>query len=1579
MLFSPPIYTSHSIFQSRNLRFSTYLVFCIALLLSANAQAIDLTAVGPGGGGWLYAGAFDPADPRVMMIGTDMCGVFRTTDKGGIWKPWNYGLQSDQPNAVDQISYVQDLIVIRRNGGNAENYAATLGGIFKSVGVGPWQRDTAGTKYQHSYTNDQYSYTLSNASIPFSCLAYSGGDALYAGAGANRVGEIADHWNGTELERYPGLGDRTRCSDYQYCSMGSSYYGSNQYTVWKKDLNSSASDAWEPLMINGNQHGVARDITAATVNNTNYIVVSTLHGIWLYTDHGTYWSEVELSTLPLYDDDGNVSTTYYGDELLCWNVYLTTRGVLYASMHLFHVNNAAQIIPGGVYRLFLVPLEQNEAGKWYWVGNDEPLDNGEESPPTFLQRTMAQVGTDTKTDTCSTDFYFQTGNTVWLMNVIEGSEVDPDIILLGSRFSSQYSMIRGVQPYEAQINPAGRATWGCRVFRSGGIDYMYDAPGSPAERLEVGHLNFWGTSVIFQPVVFRSNPGESIPQDETPALVQFNGMVHRSDDAGLTWENIYGDWEAGGWSGRGYDEMQVHDLDFHSDGRVIEAARDDGLYSSTNIVHSSWNRHRTALYHHNRSGTGVAVWTDSPVGELVMATVGDYKWDDGLYMYYPGLVAPDSMLEVSLASVLPATVGIYDLEMASSGIMFATYRYYVEDENDGHYVYGVIRGTWDVPNNIWVWSRVDTGLTFTKSRELEEFNNVTMDLEYMPQTGRVFCATGSSPNLFMLESPTSSTWIEIHGNWESMTYYSIHEMSSSSSEGVNVLLFGVSPNGASMSGSPGYVFRTEQAGLSVESMTWDVFALPSVLPSGEAPQIYTVAISPFNPRSAYFGINLKGTNTRNMVNVGCLHSYTGLWRLDIAGGPGQWTHTWTYEFSQTMAEGVVVEDIAFNPAVHGQLVIATGGQGLYYSQIPPPSEPVTAKYVNKSTSVVGLDYPGIPYSEITLDYDNDGREDLLVTLQAGPPRLYRNAEDGNNGVPEYAPIQDAFDEDINDLLSARGCAAADYNNDGYVDLFIAHETHPMLLRNRGPNTTPRFANDGPSLNYQVIEDGQTVTHYYLEKSWAGTWGDMNNDGLVDLLVTRADAAGATKLQGTHLHRPFVLLLNQSTSSQTAFALMAQLFNGNETPPITASSASWADIDADGWLDLFLPSLGDPADTRLYHRTAPPYYADEFAARFPGVELGGVDAAVWADLNRDGLPDMISTDRGGGRLRLFMNDPAVPGHFIDCSVWADATGPTTDLRPVDFDLDGWTDLVAVADETTTQPGVHLLRNTGDVELPGGFPYFKNVSSEAGYAAESERVSGMAAADFLNDGDVDILLGRERAHNTCYFSAVAADGVTEPPSSHWLGVRLNAASAANNSSGIGAMVTVEANGASTTQVVDGGSGLGGQQCAALRFGLGDVSSGVTVRTRWPGGFEQIIDNVTVDSEETIQDETDPTVIESSLVANAYYIPNNTLTWVLTWDTAYSYAPDCDRVLIAAPGLAPITYAPGDPGVIATNGIKNGGGYWHRFQINGVKCDGGNYAYSVVSDTHAPQFTEHTTASGNFMSYFCTHGGGEPNVEE
>jgi hypothetical protein len=240
----------YSHYNSARLKLCRLLMVCVLTLLSSNlvALAIDLNAAGPGGGGWLYAGAIDPINPEVMVIGTDMCGVFRTTDGGDSWVPWNKGLISNRPSALDQISYVQDLIIIRRDGGYAEYYAATLGGIFKTTESGIWDRDTQDT-YSYSKVNipepagpppaDQCpdpvaGETINDVSIPFSCLAYNGNGTLYAGAGANRTGyEYFANWFGSGLEHYPGLGDLADTGNiYRFTSPPTF----TQHTVWKKNL-----------------------------------------------------------------------------------------------------------------------------------------------------------------------------------------------------------------------------------------------------------------------------------------------------------------------------------------------------------------------------------------------------------------------------------------------------------------------------------------------------------------------------------------------------------------------------------------------------------------------------------------------------------------------------------------------------------------------------------------------------------------------------------------------------------------------------------------------------------------------------------------------------------------------------------------------------------------------------------------------------------------------------------------------------------------------------------------------------------------------------------------------------------------------------------------------------------------------------------------------------------------------------------------------------------------------------------------------------------------------------------------------
>ncbi|MBU0742657.1 CRTAC1 family protein [bacterium] len=1546
----------------------------ISILLSPipSHAAITLTPAGPGGGGWLYAGTFDPVDGQTMLIGTDMCGVFRTDDGGQHWQPWNDGLLSSSASARDQISYVQDLIGIHRNDAT-EYYAATLGGIYRAPDGGGWIRDTAHASFYHSYTHTEpdYTFTLDNVAIPFSCFAHNGEGMLYAGAGANRCGpRHMDNWFGADIFRYPGLGDLTANSNHQY---GEFHEGESnppcQYTVWRKNLDDA--QGWVPYAMDCTPEnmtfGAARDLSVARLDGTDYVVVSTIHGIFMHD--GTTWRW--LHTIPLHDDQGVVNPEgYYRENLMCWNVYLTQRGTLYAGMSLFRGDDTT--IPGGVYRIFDVTEPDPE---WHWVGDGGPINNGDSSAPVDLRKTMAEVGRMTRDMHDDPDDPLYTGATIWLMNVIEGTGENPDIILAGNRNTSsdsKASMLRGSQPYVSPVEPSQGASWSLRVYRRAGVDYMYPSSyGAPAIPLDMGYQTFWGTQVIDQPTVLLPALIGSVPQSEIKVLVQYNAMLHLSSDGGQTWDNVCGHWSGDEWISHGYDEMGTNDLDFRSDGRVIEANQDDGVFSSTRNSHEAWKIHPIPDDHH--SSSNVEVWPDwHGGGELLLAVVGVNKADETIYISNALLGdPPGGWIDESIADVVGHKVGIYDLEMTTADIWFATYNYEIADV--GHY--GVVRGEWNYSMEQWVISTAEENLAFTKDLDLDIITEMAMDLEYVPATGRLFAATGYGAELYRLDSVNSTSWVQVTPQpaFPAGTYH-IHELAASVSG--KVLMFGVSPHSPAPDAAA-TIYRTENADAAdVNDMVWAVFDMPVELAdfTSKSPQVETLVYSPYDDHIVFLGINLKGTALPELSNVGCLHEYTGLWKLDMTDPDHP---VWTYEFANTMAEGIVVEDIAFNPYVTGQLVIGTFGQGLYYAQVPPPpAPPPAAKYVNKSEHVTGLDYPGVPYSAITLDYDNDGDEDLFLTLQNGPPQLYRNTGEASHGAPGFERVTDAFNADINNLSDARGSAAADFDNDGNIDIFVAHEDHPMLLRNKGAGADPPlFENIGPQLNWEM--EGQT--EYWLHKSWAGSWGDFNADGNVDLLVTRADAGGAKRLLPTHSHYPFLLLANVWELGGAGFTPIWSIFQGSETAPVTVSSVSWVDIDRDGLLDVFVPSLGDPSETHLYHRTNA-LYPDEFSTRFPGIELGRVDAAVWADVNRDGLPDLAAAVRPEGatsetRPRLFLNNPVEPGTFYESTALLPPTGPVTDLRPLDFDLDGWIDLLVVADETTDLPpyGVHLLRNAGSRVPAGHAPYFEDVTDITGVGDLEQSVSGLAATDFLGDGDMDLYLGRPLADQSFYYSATAPDG-DETPLASRLGVRLNVLSGANNRSGIGAVVTVIADDDSTTLFVDGGSGLGGQMSNSLRFGLGDHTEAVTVRTRWPGGFVQTneFQPGEIGTVVEIVDETDPTVIADSLHHQVFVLPNRKLHWEIQWTTACSFVPDLDRVSITFPNSTTITYAPADANVTATTGRNYDGSYWHSFSISGTACLPGNYVYEVMSETNTPEYTQYNTASRSFSASFCAKGG-------
>ncbi len=266
------------------------------------------------------------------------------------------------------------------------------------------------------------------------------------------------------------------------------------------------------------------------------------------------------------------------------------------------------------------------------------------------------------------------------------------------------------------------------------------------------------------------------------------------------------------------------------------------------------------------------------------------------------------------------------------------------------------------------------------------------------------------------------------------------------------------------------------------------------------------------------------------------------------------------------------------------------------------------------------------------DYNNDGFLDLFVKNYSGANDLYKNNGNGTfSAVPNAAGLADATaGVDFGGIV-----AIADYDNDGFMDLAISGEGNAQALyRNRGDGT------------FSDVTTAAGLIHMNKGKGLA--WGDYNNDRLLDLFVARYEQDNGEF--GGSLYRNN----GDGTFTDVTVAAGVKLAGNNW-------AALWGDYDNDGYLDLFLTNSGDNADgpgnaNRLFHNNRDGTFTNVAAAQ--GVELqDNVSlhrAAAWADYDNDGFLDLIIKDGIGseddngaestGPHRLFRNTPN-GNHFI----------------------------------------------------------------------------------------------------------------------------------------------------------------------------------------------------------------------------------------------------------------------------------------------------------------------------------------------
>jgi hypothetical protein len=477
-----------------------------------------------------------------------------------------------------------------------------------------------------------------------------------------------------------------------------------------------------------------------------------------------------------------------------------------------------------------------------------------------------------------------------------------------------------------------------------------------------------------------------------------------------------------------------------------------------------------------------------------------------------------------------------------------------------------------------------------------------------------------------------------------------------------------------------------------------------------------------------------------------------------------------------------------------------------------------------------------------LDVDGDGWQDLLLVNSASWPNreprasaksfaaLYRNKGDGT-----FADITRGSGLEVE--MYGIGVAAADYDNDGRVDVYITALGGNHLFKNAGGG---RFVDVSKSAG--VVDGGFSTS---------ALWVDYDNDGKLDLLVAHyvdwsaerdlfCSLDGKSKSYCTpesYKGQSPSLYHNRGDGTFEDVTRRAGLFD----PASKGLGVAMLDYDGDGWTDLFVAN--DTQPNRLFHNKGDGSFAD--VAMRAGVafnEAGvaragmGVDAS---DYDGSGRPSLVIGNFSNEMMSLYHNEGG--GLFVDEAPRSDV-GRASLLTLTfgcfffDYDLDGWPDIFAanghVADDIErVQSRVkyaqrpHLFRNAGQKR-------FQEVSAQSPAFQQALVARGAAYGDYDNDGDLDILLTVNNGPARLFRN----DGGNR---NHLLRVQTVGSSA--NRDGIGARVELTvAGGAKPWQMVKTGSSYASQSELPLTFGLGSQTEVAGIRVRWPGGR---VDNIGV----------------------------------------------------------------------------------------------------------------------------------------
>jgi enediyne biosynthesis protein E4 len=439
------------------------------------------------------------------------------------------------------------------------------------------------------------------------------------------------------------------------------------------------------------------------------------------------------------------------------------------------------------------------------------------------------------------------------------------------------------------------------------------------------------------------------------------------------------------------------------------------------------------------------------------------------------------------------------------------------------------------------------------------------------------------------------------------------------------------------------------------------------------------------------------------------------------------------------------------------------------------------------------------------DFNNDGWVDLFVIgggLRADA--LYINAGDGT--------FQDlAGSAGLSGLHIGSGAAVGDYNGDGWLDIYVTSFGPPAST---GPGQNRLYRNNGDLTFTEVAAAaGVNQTSPTMADGFGAAFGDYDLDGDLDLFVAgwRKDSLGNR------------LFRNNGDGTFSEVTVAAGIIDDG----IRGFSPCFADTDGDRFPELLL--VADFGTSVYYVNNGDGTFAEYTDESGTGLEWSGMGNAV-GDFNNDGWLDWYTTaiydaddvGRGDGN-KLYYNlgnhsfDEVAAAAGVDDGGWGWGT------VAVDLNHDGWLDLV----ETNGWDLPAYVGEMAKVWLSNGDDTFTEVAAATGFDHNLDG-RGLLNFDYDNDGDQDIVVTAINDELRLYRNDLAG------PDTNWLRVYLDTSSnpvLAPN--GFGSRVRLQAGGQTYYRDLVGCSHYLTQSELSAHFGLGAAQVVDELRVEWANG--------------------------------------------------------------------------------------------------------------------------------------------------